>query len=192
MTPDLTSTIPQLATQFRRLGASNGMRVFGDNLKGLVAYPKGWNGRVMLCAHCDTVKYAHGYDDRAGVAVLFNLMDTETRRFAYAIFMDEETGAAGSRAINLPEVPHIFVGLDRRGINQVAFYDDESREDWEPWVLWNHAVPVSGSFTDCTNLGRRYDRYCFNFSVGFDNEHTSYESYDPRGAEFARAMALRV
>ena len=190
--PNIEATIPELAAEFQTRAKERTLKVIGNPNRGLVAYPKTWDKRVMLCAHLDTVKCAPGYDDRAGVAVMFDLMDSHTTRFAYAVFMDEETGASGSREIVLPQLPHVFVGLDRRGTDQVAFYDDESLDDWKNWVLRNDGVPVNGSVTDCTHLGRRYGRYCFNFSVGFLNEHTSYETFNPEGAEFARRMALRV
>ena len=190
--PDLTSTLHQLATEFRLLADASNMEVVGDDAKGLAAYPPGWDQRIMLSAHADTVACAPGYDDRAGIAVMFDLMTTEPTRFAYSIFMDEEIGANGSRTIVLPVLPHLFVGLDRRGIDQVAFYDDESRADWARWVRRNGGDSVHGSFTDCANLGRRYNRCCLNFSVGFNSEHSPQETFDPRGAAFARRMALRL
>jgi putative aminopeptidase FrvX len=190
--PDLKSTTDELAKEFRALAKAGKMVVVGDDAAGLAAYPASWNKRVMLCTHADRIPCAPGYDDRAGVAVMFDLMKEERNRFAYSLFMDEETGAQGSRNIALTHIPHIFVGLDRRGIDQVAFYDDESREDWGPWVRRNNGDVVRGTFSDCTHLSRRYDRYCLNLSVGFASEHTTYETFDPRGADFAREMALKV
>jgi hypothetical protein len=191
-TPDLKSSPAQLAAQFRALAEDAKMTVVGVDTLGLAAYPPNWNRRVLLCTHADTISHAPGYDDRAGVAVMFQIMATDPRRFAFSLFMDEESGANGSKTIALTRAPHIFVGLDRRGIDNVAFYDDESREDWAPWVVRNGGQVVRGSFSDCTHLSNRYDKYCFNLSVGFYSEHTANETFDPAGAEFALDLAFKI
>ena len=158
-----------------------------------------------LCVHTDTVRNIHpteirksgdiwtnadpskllGADDRAGCYIVKELLTRDDTRYMYLIFDEEETGGHGSSrfaitdtASDLLDSVSCFIGLDRKGLNEVALYGYESKEFLDCFHeddmdgAW---VEEIGSFTDASNLAGDLNRCCVNLSVGYNNEHTAYE-----------------
>lgn len=158
-----------------------------------------------LCVHTDTVRDIHpteirksgdiwtnadpkallGADDRAGCYIVKELLTRDDTRYMYLIFDKEEVGGIGSSNFAKTDAAEVaseyiscFVGLDRKGLNEVALYGYESKEfldcfhDDDMDGAWVEEV---GSFTDASNLAGELNRCCVNLSVGYNNEHTAYE-----------------
>ncbi len=155
-----------------------------------------------LCVHTDTVGNIHpetilkmndvwrngdhskllGADDRAGCYIVKELVTRSIVTYNYLIFDQEEVGGIGSsnfartdEGSKVDELTSFYCGLDRYGMNQQALYGYESDDflaaiDCDYWVL------ADGSFTDASNLAGDFGKCCMNLSVGYENEHTRYET----------------
>lgn len=157
---------------------------------------------VLLVAHFDTVwdypgkvqwnghigeSYWNGMgigaDDRAGIAALWSL-----RRSGHAMLIvpAEERGCIGSRYVS-DEYPDILTSdrlafalqFDRRGNSDLVFYNGEPggllpilQRDFGGYYQ------ASGSYSDITEICPALGIAGANISIGFDDEHTSYESID--------------
>ena len=168
----------------------------------------------MLCVHTDTVsskkpKEVHragdvltnpegvlGADDRAGCWIVQELLKEKDQRFIIGIFDEEEIGGIGSSSLisndyfnkevitNDSSLVSCFIGLDRRGGDEVAYYGVESDaftsliETYLP-----NYKPALGSFTDASNLASHYNIACCNLSVGYYCEHTAKESLNIKEME---------
>lgn len=125
-----------------------------------------------------------GADDRAGIWIMCNLLSSNNTNYSYAIFDLEEVGGLGSEAFVVTDEyevldnhTSVYVGLDRRGFNQVATYGYDNMDILDEFAEeWGY-IETMGSFTDIVNLS--HDSYnsvsCINLSVGYDNEHTKKE-----------------
>ncbi|MDR2080688.1 MAG: hypothetical protein LBP54_02220 [Campylobacteraceae bacterium] len=120
-----------------------------------------------------------GGDDRCGLAIALNLIETEKYHFGF--FLDEEIGRLGSHECHLSSVINritCFIGLDRRntvrGESEFASYGYDNHELAEKLTAdWKNLE--SGSSTDCKTLAEKYDLACYNLSVGYRYEHTQKE-----------------
>lgn len=163
----------------------------------------------LICVHTDTVRRTPdspilqyypdfnivkatngvlGADDRAGCYIVSELMEREVE-LAFLICDEEEVGGIGSREAIEDDVVFAyiydnvsaFVGLDRKGHNQVALYGYESTE-FEQEVLEDFFskgyVEAMGTFTDASNLAGDTGICCCNLSIGYYNEHTGNEYLD--------------
>lgn len=136
---------------------------------------------------CDNRIGCLGGDDRAGLWILLKLLNSDKsiyNYFSFGIFFDEEVGGKGSSAYkkdypNYEKGVKCFIGLDRRGIDDVALYGYDNNDLINIFEKYGYKR-ASGSFTDASNLSNRLA--CINLSVGYDNEHTSYETLDMNGA----------
>ena len=157
--------------------------------------------RVMLTAHIDTVQdkrgakvifvnknkkdgkhylwspYGIGGDDRCGIYAIFEIVSQGYR--PTLLFCDkEESGGDGS--IEFAKVyngicnPNCILELDRKGNNELVFYEEDN-EEWQEFLIdltgWEKST---GSFSDICNL---YDLGCasVNLSIGYYNQHTKDE-----------------
>ena len=171
------------------------------------------NPAPMLCVHTDTIGTTptkldytagvitnpHGVlgaDDRAGCWIVNELLKDKDNRFIIGIFDEEEVGGIGSSELSKSKwfnsycikdtssIVSSFIGLDRRGGDEVAYYGMESEsfvaciEDTFPELR-----EVMGSFTDASNLAYEYQISCCNLSVGYYNEHTTAESLNVKEME---------
>lgn len=174
---------------------------------GIVFTPKGKEQYALMCVHIDTINDARGAkaptkqdlyirknyialmpnsecaclggDDRCGCYIALKLLDRGIP-FAFGFFTDEEIGGLGSsRCINAIEALNItsFIGLDRRGDNELALYgwDNEELICLFEAMGYNTAF---GSFTDASNLAGALGIACVNLSIGYQHEHTHSEFID--------------
>lgn len=173
---------------------------------GVLALPKGANKYPLICIHLDTInthKKAElktedliidgdiislntkakavclGGDDRAGVYIALQLIKAK-KPFAFGFFKDEEVGCHGSSSlssyINSLDNVTAFIGLDRRGADEVATYGYDNKELINIFESKGYIEAV-GSVTDANNLSTLSDKglACVNLSVGYYNEHTNKE-----------------
>jgi len=156
---------------------------------------------IILLAHMDTVMeqmanayemiydplkgiitglYGVGMDDKAGIAAIFNLLRKGYR--PHVIFChDEECGGVGSRQLvvdykmcPLAPFPKYMVQIDRRGLDDCVFYDNDNKE----FIKYIESFGFKedwGSFTDICNIGPEWDIASVNLSTAYFNEHTNNE-----------------
>lgn len=174
---------------------------------GIIFVPKDREQYALVCVHIDTINDARaakapterelyirrnyiallpnadcaclGGDDRCGVYIALKLLDRGIP-FAFGFFTDEEIGGLGSsRCINAIEALNVtsFIGLDRRGSNELALYgwDNEELVCLFEAMGYNRAW---GSFTDASNLAGALGIACVNLSIGYQHEHTHNEFID--------------
>lgn len=172
----------------------------------LIYTPKGCLKYPLLCSHMDTINDAYrgnapqvsdllfrdetiqlrdtsectclGGDDRLGVWVALKLM-AKGMPYGFAFFRDEEIGCKGSSASArfVDKLPiTCFIGLDRRGFNEMATYGYDNLDLLEIFSLRGYKE-AQGSITDASNLSSSCtkNRACLNLSVGYWNEHTRDE-----------------
>lgn len=123
--------------------------------------------------------YVLGGDDRAGLYIAIQLLADKklADKYCFGFFFDEEVGGVGSTeyAKDFPDYEDgvsCFIGLDRRGIDEVALYDLDNEELIKVMEEAGYKRAY-GSFTDASNLS--FNVACVNLSVGYDFEHTSKE-----------------
>ncbi|MBT0612770.1 hypothetical protein [Campylobacter hyointestinalis] len=120
-----------------------------------------------------------GGDDRAGVYIALQLIKAK-KPFAFGFFKDEEIGCLGSSAlssyINSLDSVTAFIGLDRRGADEVATYGHDNKELINIFESKGYIEAV-GSVTDASKLSALSNKglACVNLSVGYYNEHTKKE-----------------
>lgn len=120
-----------------------------------------------------------GGDDRAGVYIALQLIKAK-KPFAFGFFKDEEIGCLGSSAlssyINSLDSVTAFIGLDRRGADEVAIYGHDNKELINIFESKGYIEAV-GSVTDASKLSALSNKglACVNLSVGYYNEHTKKE-----------------
>ena len=138
--------------------------------------------KVYLKDDKDTTKVL-GADDRAGVAIMLEMLMECNTNYIYGFFWDEESGGKGSDflakytdCLDTLEISS-FISLDRKGTNEVATYGYDN-EDLIALFTNRGYIEQQGSFTDCVNLAEATGIACVNLSVGYFNEHTSHELQD--------------
>ena len=138
------------------------------------------NGNIK---HILTSPQGIGGDDRCGIWTILNILD-ETDYLPYIVFCeDEEIGCIGSSKFakteyvkELKNYCKFIVEIDRRGNNDIVFYEDENYEFHE-WVAnvtgYKEAI---GSCSDIIYLSEGSDISSVNISSGYYDEHTLEES----------------
>ena len=160
-------------------------------------YAKG-KDKVCLTAHMDTVHkepvidfYEYkkdgkhiisspqgiGGDDRCGIYMILKILETGLRP-TILFCEDEEIGCVGSskftrtKFIKDLKKMYFLIELDRRGGNNVVFYDDEN-EDWIDFVTKSTGYREEmGSFTDICELSPECGISSVNIGCGYYNAHT--------------------
>ena len=145
-----------------------------------------------LCAHTDTVhvhaprrfkktkttisaKEGLGADDRNGCWLIHQMMQKRTNDFIFALFDREEDGCIGSSSFDPSSISNyvsVFIGLDRKGKNELALYGYESDELLCVLSTIEGYQFDYGTMTDVVILAENTGICCFNISVGFYNQHT--------------------
>lgn len=156
-------------------------------------YARG-NIPVLLVAHCDivhktipeTIVYDKqqqilwsptgiGGDDRCGV---FALLKISEKLKPYLLFTtDEEIGGVGVKKFtkDFDEIPvNFIIEIDRRGNNQVVFYDCGNKE-FQNYIISFGFDKKHGTYSDVSTLSTTYDIAGCNLSAGYYNEHTTTE-----------------
>ena len=154
---------------------------------------------VMLIAHLDTVfrepiriftydekravykgMFGLGADDRAGVFAILKIIQSGLRP-TIIFTTDEEVGGLGVTQLvkDFPECPipdlKYLIQLDRRGTNDCVFYDCYN-EDFITYVESFGFIEAFGTFSDIAELCPAWDVVGVNLSIGYENEHTRYET----------------
>ena len=121
-----------------------------------------------------------GADDRAGVFAILKIIQSGLR--PTVIFTtDEEVGGLGAAQLvkDFPEclIPELkyLIQLDRRGTNDCVFYDCYN-EDFITYVESFGFIEAFGTFSDIAELCPAWDVVGVNLSIGYENEHTRYET----------------
>lgn len=183
-------------------------KVFSSKLWVLVV-PNNHNERIpVLMAHTDTVgntpvrgfTYVQdnpnaicnkdlrniGGDDRLGCWIIQQLLETEDDRFAYILFDQEEVGCVGSYDFTksksmeyIEKIASCFIGLDRKGSNELALYGYESDEFNDLLEKIEGYETDFGSISDCAVLAEEVGICCVNMSIGYYKEHTQNEYIVP-------------
>ena len=121
-----------------------------------------------------------GADDRAGVFAILKIIQSGLR--PTVIFTtNEEVGGLGAAQLvkDFPECPisnlKYLIQLDRRGTNDCVFYDCYN-EDFITYVESFGFIEAFGTFSDIAELCPAWDVVGVNLSIGYENEHTRYET----------------
>jgi len=129
-----------------------------------------------------------GGDDRNGVYIMHRLAIEQPDNFIFGIFDEEESGSLGVQTAFevirglLPRIS-CFVGLDRRGNNDLACYSsrDFIRRPLNTPAFIDLLERNTGYFravgasSDVSRLAAEFRLSCTNFSVGYHNEHHNCE-----------------
>jgi hypothetical protein len=172
-----------------------------DKVLLVAHYDTVWVGQTVkpVCSGTRIVSGANGVgigaDDRAGVAALWLL-----RKSGHSLLIvpDEEIGCKGSRKVAdaYPSIlaAHRFaVQFDRRGSHDIVCYDCDNSAFTKFLKSWLPGYrEVEGSFSDICELCPAGGIAGVNLSIGFRDEHTTYETLDVldflRTVELTRAM----
>ncbi len=116
-----------------------------------------------------------GGDDRCGVYAILKLCEMYN---PYVLFTTgEERGGIGVKEfvkdIEKPKVKFI-IEIDRRGNNQVVYYDCGNKE-FQEYIESFGFDRKTGSYSDVSTLSTEYDIAGCNVSAGYYNEHTTSE-----------------
>lgn len=121
-----------------------------------------------------------GADDRAGVFAILKIIQSGLRP-TIIFTTDEEVGGLGAAQLvkDFPECPipglKYLIQLDRRGTNDCVFYDCYN-EDFITYVESFGFIEAFGTFSDIAELCPAWDVVGVNLSIGYNNEHTRYET----------------
>ena len=121
-----------------------------------------------------------GADDRAGVFAILKIIQSGLRP-TIIFTTDEEVGGFGAAQLvkDFPECPipdlKYLIQLDRRGTNDCVFYDCYN-EDFITYVESFGFIEAFGTFSDIAELCPAWDVVGVNLSIGYENEHTRYET----------------
>lgn len=136
-------------------------KVYHDSKQGIVWSPDGL-----------------GADDRSGVYACLELYKTHN---CFALFTDyEESGGQGAREALTKMLPQygndisLFIEIDRRGNNQMVFYNGEP-EEFKNFFASFGFKEHTGSFSDISILCRGTGFHGVNLSAGYYKEHTLQE-----------------
>ena len=183
---------------------------------------------VMFTAHLDTAtssitnvnhvfevniiktdgKSILGADDKAGVAIMLNMIEKGIPGLYY-FFLGEEVGCVGSKKVAASQKERKIEGInkvisfDRRGNGSVITYQSGSRccsdsfgsalakalNDAEPSFKYEN--DDTGILTDSIQFVGIYAE-CTNISVGYQNEHTFSERQDIEHLEKLAEACLKV
>lgn len=121
-----------------------------------------------------------GADDRAGVFAILKIIQSGLRP-TIIFTTDEEVGGLGAAQFvkDFPECPipglKYLIQLDRRGTNDCVFYDCYN-EDFITYVESFGFIEAFGTFSDIAELCPAWDVVGVNLSIGYESEHTRYET----------------
>ena len=135
---------------------------------------------------CNKEKDLCGADDRLGCWIIQQLIKDDSQDFIFGLFDQEEVGVVGSSAFiesdtftKIESLVSCYLGLDRKGYNEMASYGYESTEFLEILGTINGWEEDMGSFTDVAALAEASSLSCVNFSIGGYNEHGENEKFSP-------------
>ena len=189
-----------------KVSKNNNYNITVSYKSGIIVKPKAVDKYPLICSHLDTINDSKkiklqnsdieidgdiirlsqsslakclGGDDRCGVYTALQLIDLGFP-YGFAFFCDEEIGCIGSsilaKDIDENESITAFIGLDRRGLDNVAVYGYDNSDLINLFENEGY-IEVDGSITDVSVLSEQSSRNlaCVNLSVGYYNEHTKME-----------------
>ena len=129
-----------------------------------------------------------GADDGAGVYLLLEMIERDVHG-CFLFHRGEEKGGIGSRAMSsiyadwLKTFTHA-IAFDRRGARSVITHQGMNRGASDKCAQFiidlfgmNHELDDTGTYTDTREYFGLIPE-CFNFSIGYDHEHSSREILD--------------
>jgi hypothetical protein len=153
---------------------------------------EGKNNITMTATKWSACGAPLGADDGAGIAMLMHMMHAGVHGY-YIFTQGEEVGGIGAKYVakNYPELLAEFdraVAFDRRGIDSVITHQGWSRccsdvfaQDLSDALNVSMALMYSpddsGVYTDTAEFVDIIPE-CTNISVGYDREHSEFESLD--------------
>lgn len=189
-----------------KVSKNNNYNITVSPKSGIIVTPKAVNKYPLICSHLDTINDSKkiklqnsdieisgeiirlsqsslakclGGDDRCGVYTALQLINLGFP-YGFAFFCDEEIGCIGSsilaKDIDENESITAFIGLDRRGLDNVAVYGYDNSDLINLFKNEGY-IEVDGSITDVAVLSEQSSKNlaCVNLSVGYYNEHTKME-----------------
>jgi len=193
----LRHTQAELKTFLERELASLGYEEIYNENGFLYAPGIGVDGEVLLTAHMDTVHQeipadiyieeenilsspqGIGGDDRCGIYMILEII--KETKCSVLFCEDEEIGCVGShkftKSMYLERIKNLryMVELDRRGSNDLVFYDCDN-EQFEDWLIENTGYTTNfGTCSDISELMCASGVAGVNFSCGYYKEHTKDE-----------------
>lgn len=185
----------------------------------LFAVPKGAPDAPCLVAHIDTVRSEAdhpvelmltddilfnaagvlGADDRAGVAILLQLVRRLEDLPYLLITHGEERGCIGAKAFSKTKVleqhmEHIqaFIEYDRRGFNEMVTYHARVPSGFTDLFSLVGYEKKAGSVSDVRVLTEATDIAHVNLSAGYINQHRTKELLFFKAVDFAVSSACTV
>ena len=138
-----------------------------------------------------------GADDRAGVAIILNLLkevgnfrDIPSLKFIFTVGEEEEQYGAESIDPDFFEDVSFGISLDRRSCHDVVYksrFQDYATYEFAEQIARlsrsifteeNRYVPCEGGISDLRVWSEKDARPCVNLSVGYFDEHTDDEKLD--------------
>ena len=124
-----------------------------------------------------------GGDDRCGVLIILELLDRGYRP-NIILTEKEEVGRVGVRKLidnhydllkDITKDSPYLMGLDRKGFNEVVFYECKN-EEFREFILNTYYLDYNiGSFSDVSNLGPALNKAICNISVCYYSAHSENE-----------------
>ena len=207
----------------QKVSKNNKYNITVFHKSGIIVTPKGIDKYPLICSHLDTINDSKkiklqnsdieidgdiirlsqsslakclGGDDRCGVYTALQLIDLGFP-FGFAFFCDGEIGWIGSsmlaKDIDENESITAFIGLDRRGLDNVAVYGYNNSDLINLFENEGY-IEVDGSITDVSVLSEQSSRNlaCVNLSVGYYNEHTKREFINIYGIQRAIKTLIKL
>jgi len=177
---------------------------YGDNK--FLSYTNNYiiaEGKLPIClvAHIDTVfsqpsadedflydknkhilwsPYGSGFDDRAGIAMILQIIEYEACRPSVIFTFEEEVGGVGAKGLikDYPNCPFkeckAIIELDRAGEKDCVFYNCDNKEFQKYIESFGYETKM-GTFTDISIIAPKWKIAAVNLSVGYIDEHTPSE-----------------
>lgn len=124
------------------------------------------------------VPYGAGFDDRAGIYAIMQILSTNLR--PHIIFTNgEEIGGIGATALinkykKIPFSCKMIIELDRTGKNDAVFYNCDNIDFMEKIESFGFEINF-GTFTDISIIAPAWGVAAVNLSVGYLDEHSGME-----------------
>jgi len=121
-----------------------------------------------------------GFDDRAGIYAIINIIETTDFRPSVLFLDKEEAGGIGARALTdrFMKCPfkkcNILIELDRANHNDAVFYDCDN-EKFEQFIFKFGFKGDYGTFSDISVIAPIWKIAAVNLSIGYEDEHFGTE-----------------
>jgi len=121
-----------------------------------------------------------GADDRAGLAVIMELLERGHRPHIILTDLEEKGGIGASNLVSrFPQCPFkeckALIQLDRQGKDDAVYYECDNK-DFEELITSYGFITDIGSFSDISVIAPQWETAAVNLSVGYEREHTYTET----------------